>query len=761
MDDQTRANIGHLQLYLANLPAPIPLVDPTTGTSHPITFREQGQGLEAVADVLKQYITQLASHADPEVMLLIKWLDDLISAAENTFKLTNIPLPQGNSAPTGPSKHAKTSQKATKQDTKNLGETTDPNYEDLPEIKDMRKGSVQLHPLLLEGSQMCKKITSGESADTILVRCIGSKGCGQTWAMPQSKQHIMGHLVKCGFVDAKLHQHACDLLASQAIGPEINIADMKMGSQASQGVEEDSESEVGKVRTGRNGGKLTAFVGEGKKQAKEKCDYHVMKFIVCSGIPPTVVDSDEWKELMHVLHPFYQPPSSLTLTSTLIVNKAAKISMAINQHLSSTHNLTITFDGDDGSQLGHTAQYILEVIGQIQGILGFMSHSMYVMEQFNHIHSQLGLSCGLESIGDTHFGTLFWVALSIQHNLQAFQTIVEDPSLGIAIGSYTDLFMPGGAKYHFKLELSKLLQVTGPWAKGTWSLEAAHVTADQVYYIFLAIMAQHEEDFQRNEYQLKTTTMEDIRQISNGCFDELVNEMLQSHDIYITAFVCNPVYCNAPVYQTINPLAIQPITISQKDGMAICQVKPPDQFKAYICSNDPFRHKMHSHEGPLHWWNAVARDEYSDVLSVSLAYGIFSTGPVSMADEHTQSTITWLNSPYQNQQQVGTLQDHIKIHQWNHYKPAKLPEVVYKPLISWRDMETTILGKHKALAMDDVDDLLPSGNTPLGPVLPSSSEIGLSSDEPEWLDGPCGLPTAFYSTVAQSFTLLGCDKIDL
>ncbi|KAI6148061.1 hypothetical protein BKA82DRAFT_159539, partial [Pisolithus tinctorius] len=58
----------------------------------PITFPEQGQGLEAVADVLKQYITQLASQADPEVMLLIKWLDELISAAENTFKLTNIPV---------------------------------------------------------------------------------------------------------------------------------------------------------------------------------------------------------------------------------------------------------------------------------------------------------------------------------------------------------------------------------------------------------------------------------------------------------------------------------------------------------------------------------------------------------------------------------------------------------------------------------------------------------------------------------------------
>jgi len=239
------------------------------------------------------------------------------------------------------------------------------------------------------------------------------------------------------------------------------------------------------------------------------------------------------------------------------------------------------------------------------------------------------------------------------------------------------------------------LQVTGPWAKGIQLLEAAHVTADQVYYVFLAIMAQHEEDFQKNEYRLRTSVMEDIRRIANGRFDELVNETPQTHDIYITAFVCNPgaeicivittycqyhlfynqhlVYCNAPIYQTINPLAIQPITISRKGTSVTCETTPPpsmvrraglslqcmlqreygnvfehtsgtsdptaemkirnpslskytpaqalerlwDQFKAYIRAEDPFNRKLRSHEGPLQWWNALSRDEYSDVLSVS------------------------------------------------------------------------------------------------------------------------------------------------
>ena len=115
--------------------------------------------------------------------------------------------PLGMLAPKTATQHTKTGQKASvKPDMKNLGNTTDPDYDNQPKIKDKRKGGVRLHPLLLNGSWMCKKVSSalkpGESEDTILVQCIRSKGCGQTWAMPQSKQCIVGHLVKCGFVDA-------------------------------------------------------------------------------------------------------------------------------------------------------------------------------------------------------------------------------------------------------------------------------------------------------------------------------------------------------------------------------------------------------------------------------------------------------------------------------------------------------------------------------------------------------------------------------
>ena len=100
--------------------------------------------------------------------------------------------------------------------------------------------------------------------------------------------------------------------------------------------------------------------------------------------------------------------------------------------------------------------------------------------------------------------------------------------------------MPGGRKILFELALSKLLQVTGPWAKGLQVLEAADVTTDHIYYVFLGIMSQLDEDFWKNEFNLNSNTIEDIHCIANKRFNELINETPESHDLYITAFVCNP-----------------------------------------------------------------------------------------------------------------------------------------------------------------------------------------------------------------------------
>ena len=75
---------------------------------------------------------------------------------------------------------------------------------------------------------------------------------------------------------------------------------------------------------------------------------------------------------------------------------------------------------------------VVKVISQIRTILAFTSRSTYAMEHFNHQRARLGIRQGLEHIGKTHFGTIYWSALSVQRGLPAFMALVEN-NIDIAV----------------------------------------------------------------------------------------------------------------------------------------------------------------------------------------------------------------------------------------------------------------------------------------------------------------------------------------
>ncbi|KAG1767585.1 hypothetical protein EV702DRAFT_1050280 [Suillus placidus] len=247
-----------------------------------------------------------------------------------------------------------------------------------------------------------------------------------------------------------------------------------------------------------------------------------------------------------------------------------------------------------------------------------------------------------------------------------------------AIEHYYIITDADGPRYHFEMELSKFLSVVGPWARGLKCLEGAQITADHVYIVFLGIVSQHEEEFHENKHRLLNSTMESTHQIANGHFDELVNEMPQSHDLYVcwdyhTVLIRsnhNVVYQNAPIYMQVNPMAGPTFTITKSvTGVITCATKPPQdmvtcaalalqrilrheygdsykagkypdpivkmklcnpilteisptdalasfctQFKAYIKGKDPFNRKMRTNESTLGWWKALQKDELAKSL---------------------------------------------------------------------------------------------------------------------------------------------------
>ena len=62
-----------------------------------------------------------------------------------------------------------------------------------------------------------------------------------------------------------------------------------------------------------------------------------------------------------------------------------------------------------------------------------MNKSNFAMEHFNYQRSKLGIPRGLEAIGETRFGTIYWAAYSLSQGLPAMEAIIKDTHLQVNI----------------------------------------------------------------------------------------------------------------------------------------------------------------------------------------------------------------------------------------------------------------------------------------------------------------------------------------
>ncbi|KAF9240690.1 hypothetical protein BU15DRAFT_73917 [Melanogaster broomeanus] len=295
------------------------------------------------------------------------------------------------------------------------------------------------------------------------------------------------------------------------------------------------------------------------------------------------------------------------------------------------------------------------------------------------------------------------------------------------------------------------------------------------------------------------------------------------NDIYIIAFFLNPEYRNIPIYKKPNPLVIPPLCIRQRDGVTTTSLKLPEdiikrvglslqrilrneygdmyenpatkgtaqtvmarrnpllakihptdalkslkeQLKSYEKGYEPFNKRFRSNESLYSWWEQVQK-------VLVLAMKIFAAVPVSMTDERTMSMITWLNSPRRNRQDIETLRDHIKIRHWHRTGPgAKDENIKHKPLLKWRDVESTLEKRDTSKLVDK--SLPPAGRAAPRPRLETSAaKPGSGPQEDElvhadaeiddgngWLDDRRQLDPAAVGVERHMFTLGGRTDIDL
>lgn len=418
-----------------------------------------------------------------------------------------------------------------------------------------------------------------------------------------------------------------------------------------------------------------------------------------------------------------------------------------------------------------------------------MSLSSFTQDHFDLAREELHIPRGLQSVGETRFGTIYWSLNSVIDGIPAFKKIVRDQSIGIESQMLHDIFDDDEDVFIFLRDLKRLGAILMPFARAIQCLEAKDTNPSDVYTYWLAIVAHlHDimvkDDALKEKAKYSRALKEKIRAIANFRFSQLIEDDRASN-IYLTAFVLDPENRAAPNLENPNPLAIPSITITREKGKKpaiktkaeiihgiglsllkllqreygdeyrtgrsaeearkameeinprIAHLNPHDaisalkkQFKAYLVGVEPFTRRRGRKESLREYWCRYLMQEDSDILA-ALAVKIFSAMPVSMVDERAMSVVTWLNAPRRKRQAVSTVSNHLAIRNFNRMDTSDKPK---KPVtINWRDIQADIkhppMSRKKPGEDDDIaEDDKPSGTNTVDP----------ENDPMAWLDD--GLP---------------------
>ncbi|KAJ7079037.1 hypothetical protein C8R43DRAFT_1092890 [Mycena crocata] len=671
-----------------------------------------------------------------------------------------------------------------KPDTKILVGTDDPAYPPADEDTDDRSGGRKLDPLLLRISKPCYDTDKKK-----IVRCLASAGCHKTWAWPRGKERILKHAMSCAYLAAidggsmvqdairelaKKNPHLLDKLNDKfgltapakrprdALGPDsilpVEAPPLKRTKTVSTtfSSQKSSASAHSTEREGTGGSSqnklLTQYQTEGRKALATRVNDALVELFVNCGIAPRIIGRDEFKHFCNTLNGNYSLVSRTSFEDALVPAYAANVRIAVLDYLRTCRYLTISSDGAKLQRKKFITIHITtihrqsfcvdldDIIADMKEILALMSLSSYTRDWFDVARKELGISRGLESIGDTRFGTIYWSLESISRGIPAFVSIVRNPALGIDSEDDEDVF-------HLKRELTRLGNVLMQIVRAIQCLESKDTTPADVYLYWLAVVAQLNDLIRKDssagsKSKYAETVKDLIRSIANYRFCQLIEDERASN-IYFTAFVLDPDNRGATILNTPNPLEIQPVTLSFRSGQPAIKKNPPlieriglnlqkilqreygdkyrtdrtvedakiamreinpyiahltpseglralrSQLKNFLDGSEPFDRKKKSTDSARDWWMKLIDRDESDVLA-ALAVKIFSANPVSMPDERSVS------------------------------------EVRSKPVtVNWRDIRETIHGKPNS-GQKHAED---SETAPLTPYDPANDGL-------DWLNDP-------------------------
>ncbi|KAJ3885653.1 ribonuclease H-like domain-containing protein [Lentinula edodes] len=358
----------------------------------------------------------------------------------------------------------------------------------------------------------------------------------------------------------------------------------------------------------------------------------------------------------------------------------------------------------------------------------------------------------IQKSGNTRFGSNWTMATSVSPKLDAIAKCVQAKDIEFKSKSVQAMFKHelNGKLTMFKLTLGHYEAIVAPFIRSLWSLEAPKANASDVYVFWLSSAAAVTDLFKKSSEI--TGIPRQLKEQVNGIFNARFIEFF-SNDLYFTAFILDNRYDEAEFFVDAAKIRIIPrhsevLSISDTATalprpqirnvsafrrvrhFLLCLLKPELQralkkrsgsnapfildvfpwdmdgkevvstfereFEAFWRKEFPFSDEKSSrNKDPLIYWRGLAQIKFARVIGY-LAVKIFSITINSMADERTNSMITWFNSPYRGRQTSQTVESMVMVGQWyrRHDEASKVVPAPRKhPVVKFSNLDKTYLKK--------------------------------------------------------------------
>ncbi|KAJ7264849.1 hypothetical protein C8J57DRAFT_1069868 [Mycena rebaudengoi] len=127
--------------------------------------------------------------------------------------------------------------------------------------------------------------------------------------------------------------------------------------------------------------------------------------------------------------------------------------------------------------------YFVDCIGRMRTTITYFSHSTYSVTHLNALRVIYDINKGLEAIGKTRFGTLYWAGYSLLRCLALIAELIELGIIDLVWFKQMRVFQ------NFRLELQQLVTILEPIARAIKCLEGLEVSVGDIWKFYVAITA--------------------------------------------------------------------------------------------------------------------------------------------------------------------------------------------------------------------------------------------------------------------------------